>query len=79
MTKFLHPLALIVMEAFADEPCHDAIKIAVHLGAPMGSPKGVKAYKVVAEDVLEVLRKQGLLVRDEVGWYRSALGEQLGG
>ena len=79
MATFLHPLGPFVMEAFADEPCHDAIKIAVLLGAPMESAKGLKAYKVVAEDVLEVLRKQGLLVRDEVGWYRSVVGEQLGG
>jgi hypothetical protein len=77
-TTFRHPLANVVLSAFVKEPCQDAIKIAVFLGAP-NCPKGLKAYKLVAHDVLEVLRHQGVLELDEAGWYRSKLREQLGG
>lgn len=78
MAAYTHPLSSLVMASFVDESCQDALKVASYLGAPFDS-KALQAYRIVAEDVLEVLRGQGFLVLDRDGWYRSTVGEQLGG
>lgn len=68
--SFKHPLTDFVLSAFTPRNGHDRITLADFLGAPgYRSPKGVKAYQTVADDVLKCLESEGLLFRDEAGWY----------
>lgn len=65
------------MQAFESDACQDAIKIAQFLGAPSRPLTAVRAYKLVAEDVLKVLAESGFIREGDDGWYRSTIQEQL--
>lgn len=67
--SFKHPLADLVLSAFEGSRGHDRVTIADFLGAPTRPPKGLRAYLVVAEDVLLCLEKSGELYRSPEGWF----------
>jgi hypothetical protein len=64
-----HPLQSIVFAAFAERAHHDATSLACFLsgGYVRGAQRG---YNIVARDVLGYTADQGLLERDDAGWYR---------
>ena len=71
-----HPLQEIVLSFFNDKrPAHDATTVGYRLAGSLvttksGSYSPTKAYKTVAVDVLGCLEGQGLIERDNIGWYR---------
>jgi hypothetical protein len=68
-----HPLEASVLAIFRDHPAQDAGTLAPAMAGCTyfpGRPAGMKAYRVVAEDVLGYMLDQGKLFRDEHGWYR---------
>jgi hypothetical protein len=72
MTKssFEHPLTEFVLSRFTKDPAHDRVTLAEALGSPSRPRRAPEAYKIVAEDVLNVMLLNGYLVRDSLGWYR---------
>jgi hypothetical protein len=67
------------MRAFTERECHDTTTLAVYLhgGSTFtgtGAERGNNAYRTVASDVLGYMDSQGLLVKDERGWYHVASG-----
>lgn len=74
-----HPLAGVVLEIFKKHPCLDVPALFPHLAgctwfSGRRAAAGNKAYRIVCEDVLEVMLKQGILYRDDGGWYRVVGG-----
>ena len=75
-----HPLQDIVPRAFEERERQNASKLAMYLSgsASSSSKRGVermKAYQIVAEDVLAHLESQGLVHKDGHGWYRKGSGQ----
>lgn len=69
MTQAKHPLQDVVLSLFkGPEHGHDRVTVAAALPPP---PKGAERYET-AEEVLESLSSQDLLVRDSAGWYYLA-------
>lgn len=72
-TKFIHPLTDWALAQFDEKQLvHDRFTLAVAMGSPSLPPSGSTAYITVAHDILEVLRQNGHLVQDDMGWYRRA-------
>ncbi len=73
-TVFIHPLQPLVLSLFTDrQPAHDRVSISLLLSDAIMSPASVrKAYIVVAEDVLRLMHGQGLIEKDDLGWYWRA-------
>jgi hypothetical protein len=74
-----HPLQDIVLRAFEERESQDASKLAMYLsGSAASSSKRsterMKAYQIVAADVLEHMERQGLIYKDDHGWYRKGSG-----
>jgi hypothetical protein len=78
-----YPLGAVVLAAFNRErPAHDATSIAMYLAGGLVLQPGskitsgavhraaMKAYRLVAKDVLGCLESDGFLYRDSLGWYR---------
>lgn len=79
-----HPLAWLALCLATKLREIDVTTLSLALGAP-STPKGTRAYRIVAADVLMTLADQGLLERHgDVGerpedgghWYRYALHEE---
>jgi hypothetical protein len=76
VTEPLHPLQEIVLGFFNhNKPAHDATTIGYRLAGALVKTKGgsyapARAYRTVASDVLGILEEQGLIKRDNIGWYR---------
>ena len=64
-----HPLEPVVWTAFAARDHHDSSSLGYFLAGAIVSG-GAEAYGTVARDVLGYMESQGLLRRDEYGWYR---------
>jgi hypothetical protein len=68
---FKHPLQDFALAVFDDHDVHDASSMSYRLaGSAIMESRGQKAYRTVAEDLLSVLAQQGLIEKDEQGWYR---------
>jgi hypothetical protein len=68
-SKSQHPLAHIVLKAFQHQPLLDGSKLAPILAGQSLTAKEARYYSLVAAHTLEILRKVGLLTRNEHGWY----------
>jgi hypothetical protein len=63
-----HPLQGVAMAAFAERSAHDATSLGYFLaGAHVTG--GARAYRTVAKDLLGYMESQGLIERDDVGWF----------
>jgi hypothetical protein len=68
----VHPLAGIIVQAFAEKPRHDGTSLAPYLfgtAALRPRPKEFRHYRHVAEHALEIMHRAGLVVRDGHGWF----------
>jgi hypothetical protein len=75
-----HPLQNVVLRAFEERERQNASKLAMYMSgsASSSSKRGaerMKAYQVVAEDVLRHMESQGLIYKDDHGWYRKGGGK----
>ena len=62
-TQFIHPLESFA-HAILDKQGHiDVWDLAPTLGRPTRPMAGVKAYEIVAQDILEVMASRGVLAR----------------
>jgi hypothetical protein len=77
MTEAPHPLESIVWEAFAEHDCLDAMSLSwVLKDHPAGQSsvrikRGPTNARRIARDVLSYMEKQGLIERDQIGWYHK--------
>jgi hypothetical protein len=58
---FHHPLSDVVLGLLAKRGGGDSLTVAVDMGAPSRPTSAIKAYKLVATDVLHVLYENGYL------------------
>ena len=65
-----HPLESVVWNAFTGKDCQDGSSLGYFLAGALVRG-GSKAYLTVALDVLGYMESQGLLERDEQGWWRK--------
>ena len=76
-----HPLQGLVSRALADRNSHliDAGALALQLSGALicgeGGAKKNAAYRVVAEDILDLMRAQGALREVVLGWYHPTTGD----
>jgi hypothetical protein len=75
-----HPLQDIALRAFEERESQNASRLAMYLsGSAASSSKRntdrMEAYQIVAADVLEHLERQGLIYKDDHGWYRKGSGQ----
>ena len=61
--QFIHPLESFVNAVLDKEPWIDVWVLAPLLGSPSRPPTGVRAYEIVAQDILEVITCRGVLIR----------------
>jgi hypothetical protein len=66
-----HPLEELVRSAFVEARQHDPFSMALFLAGAYTGVKGHAAYRIVAQDVLEVMARQGKLIRasDGSSWF----------
>jgi hypothetical protein len=74
MDPKIHPLEDFVWQELEHGHVIDAPILAVALGFSFAPKTPLKAYHVVANDVLKLLLKAGRLVRTPDGWYVAAPG-----
>jgi hypothetical protein len=67
----MHPLQDFTLAAFRERNAHDATSLGYALAGAVVIGAS-KAYRKVADDVLRCMERQGLLYRDELGWYRRS-------
>jgi hypothetical protein len=68
-----HPLAEIVWLAFSENDYQDSASLGRFLaGNVLISGEAGRSYSIVAKDVLRYMEAQGLLRRDEDGWFRPS-------
>ncbi|WP_435016430.1 hypothetical protein TA3x_003996 [Tundrisphaera sp. TA3] len=76
-----HPLRDFVSRAMAERDSYliDASTLALQLSGALicgeGGAKKNAAYRVVAEDILDLMRAQGVLTEVVLGWYQPATGD----
>jgi len=63
MEKFVHKLEYLVFEFLEKHDLIDVTDLSCYLGACTRPEIGVKSYRIVASDILEVLVKNGKLIR----------------
>ncbi len=63
--KFEHPLSKFVLNLFEKESILDVTIVSVGLGTT-SDPKGLRAYRIVAADVLWILWKQGKIIGHDI-------------
>lgn len=68
-SKQPHPLEDLVWQAFAKRGGQDSTSLGHFLSGASVGVRGNKAYHTVALDVLGYMEHQGLLHRDEYGWW----------
>lgn len=72
---FRHPLADWVLDLMSRERYMDEAKLSCAMAGcavlkvPRSSRDGMKAYLLVAEDILGNLLRRGELIQTEAGWY----------
>jgi hypothetical protein len=61
--QFVHPLEPFAQAILAKQGHIDVWDLAPVLGRPTRPMAGVKAYEIVAQDILEVMASRGVLTR----------------
>jgi hypothetical protein len=64
-----HPLQNFTLTAFAKQPAQDEFSLGCALAGAY-VPGATTAYRKVAKDILGYMESQGLIERDDLGWYR---------